>query len=67
MLGEANGMTHMTSFVDEAGANHILSSSGRFQYMHANVRESGAINLSNFTGQVGDEVEYDLLWLINFR
>lgn len=59
-------MTHLTGAIPSAGDNNILSGTKRFKHATGTVRESGAVNLSGFQGQVGDEVVFDLIWNIKF-
>jgi len=65
-LQDNDEMTHMTSYYSTPNQNDIIAATGRFQNKRATARESGSINLSQFTGQPGDIVTYDLLWIIEF-
>lgn len=66
-LGGSESMTHLTGYIPNAGTNNIIASTGRFRYLSASARESGAINLQYFSGQPGDEVTFDLVWVITFN
>jgi len=57
-------MTHLTGAIPSGGDNDILFGTKRFRHATGTARESGAINLSEFQGQVGDEVIFDLIWNI---
>lgn len=65
LLLPSSQMTHMTSYIPEPGENNILSGNGCFSGFQASARESGAVNLTRFTGQVGDVIGYDLIWVIS--
>lgn len=60
----SSSMTHLTGYIPTAGQSNILSGTGRFQHASGTARESGAVNLENFSGQPGDEVVFDLIWVI---
>lgn len=62
----SSSMTHLTGYIPTAGHSNILSGTGRFQHASGTARESGAVNLANFSGQPGDEVVFDLIWVIKF-
>ncbi len=57
-------MTHLTGAIPSGGDNDVLSGTKRFHHATGVARESGAINLAGFQGQVGDEVVFDLIWNI---
>ncbi len=59
-------MTHLTGAIPSAGDNNILSGTKRFTHATGTARESGAVNLAGFQGEVGDEVIFDLIWHIKF-
>lgn len=59
-------MTHLTAAIPRAGDNDILSGRKRFRHATGIARETGAVNLSAFQGQVGDKVVFDLIWNIKF-
>ena len=65
--GGSPTMTHMTGGIPTPGDNNILSGTGRFTHASGEVRESGAVNLSGFHGQAGDEVVFDLIFVINLN
>jgi len=65
-ISGSNTMTHLTGAIPSAGDNDILSGTKRFHHATGTARESGAINLAAFQGQVGDEVVFDLIWNIKF-
>ncbi len=61
----SSSMTHLTGYIPTPGQNNILSGTGRFQHASGTARESGAANLASFSGQPGDEVVFDLIWVIS--
>jgi len=65
-LEASTSMTHLTGFIPNKGDNNVLDGTGRFQDRSGTVRESGAVNLSKFTGKGGDVIGFDLIWVINF-
>ncbi len=64
--GTSSSMTHLTGYIPSVGHSDILYGEGRFRHASGTVRESGAVNLAGFTGQPGDEVVFDLIWVIKF-
>ena len=59
-------MTHITGYAPYPGENNIISGTKQFKYASGSARESGAVNLSQFQGQPGDEVDIDFIWVISF-
>lgn len=56
-------MTHITG---EAGEdNAIIGGTGRFEYATGTARLSGMVNLSKFTGAVGDPITFDCIFVID--
>lgn len=65
--GGSPTMTHMTGAIPSPGENNVLYGTGRFVAATGSVRESGAVNLSVFRGQPGDNITYDLLFVITLN
>ena len=57
-------MTHITGYIPGPGENNVLSGTKYFRHASGSARESGAVNLASFTGQPGDEVDIDFIWVI---
>ena len=60
-------MTHITGYAPYPGENNIISGTKQFQHATGSARESGAVNLTYFQGQPGDEVDIDFIWVISFH
>ena len=65
-LEVSTSMTHLTGFIPGRSDNNIVSGTGRFEHAKGRVRESGAVNLSQFNGAPGSFIEFDLIWMIDF-
>lgn len=65
--GGSPTMTHMTGSIPSPGDNNVLSGTKQFTFAAGMARESGAVNLSTFRGQAGDEITFDLLWVIHLN
>jgi len=63
-LGGSESMTHLTGYYPSPGTNNIIAGSKRFRHASGSARESGAANLSYFQGQPGDQITFDLIWVI---
>ena len=67
ILGGSDSMTHLTGHIPSPGDNNIIAGTQRFSHAQGSARESGAVNLAHFQGQEGDEIVFDLIWVIHLH
>jgi len=60
---DGQNITHITGA--SIGGNSIIGSTGRFKNATGTARLSGMVDMTNFTGTVGDPIVFDCLFIID--